>query len=295
MLYARLASAMILQRRDRVHRIMSVDEATSAIAHELRQPLAAMALNCDAGLECLEAATLDVEELRSCFSDAKKDTTRASEIIAGVRALFRSVPGRRTIVEINDLVREVLSMVENNVRVQGISISSELEENLPRLAVDQIQLQQVILNLVNNAIDALASLGPAKIKAIRVVTTRGPNSRISILVQDSGPGIISESKANIFDPFFTTKSSGMGLGLSISRGSSRIITVVFGSPKQVQKAVLSKSLCRFSNQRDNSMMLGAGNFGDRQRAYEPADARLSGSISDFAENGFSRYARHSPD
>jgi signal transduction histidine kinase len=217
MLYARLASAMILQRRDRVHRIMSVDEATSAIAHELRQPLAAMSLNCDTGLECLKTLPLDVEELRSCFSDAKKDSTRANEIVVGVRALFRSVPRRRTIVEINSLIREVLRMVENDVRVQGTSISPELEENLPQIAGDQIQLQQVILNLVKNAIDALALLGPARMKAIRVVTTRVSNSSVSILVQDTGPGINPESEANIFDPFFTTKSSGMGLGLSISR------------------------------------------------------------------------------
>jgi C4-dicarboxylate-specific signal transduction histidine kinase len=151
---------MILQRRERVHRIMSVDEATSAIAHELSQPLAAMSLNCDTGLEYLNSVPLDVEELRSCFSDAKKDSTRASEIILGVRALFRSVPRRRTIVEINSLVREVLRMVENDVRVQGVSISLELEENLPQVAGDQIQLQQVILNLIKNAIDALALHGP---------------------------------------------------------------------------------------------------------------------------------------
>jgi signal transduction histidine kinase len=217
MLYARLASAMILQRRDRVHRIMSVDEATSAIAHELTQPLAALSLNCDTGLECLKTVPLDVEELRSCFSDAKKDSARANEIVLGVRALFRSVPRRRTIVEINSLVREVLRMVENDVRVQGMSISPELEENLPQIAGDQIQLQQVILNLIKNAIDELALLGPARMKAIRVVTTRGPNSSVSMLVQDTGPGINPESEANIFDPFFTTKSSGMGLGLSISR------------------------------------------------------------------------------
>ena len=216
-LYARLASALILQRRDRVHRIMSVDEATSAIAHEIRQPLAAMMLNCDTGLECLKTAPVDIEELRACLSDAKNESTRASEIVAGVRALFRSVPGRRTTVEINGLVREVLRMVENDVRAQGISISPELEENLPQITGDQIQLQQVILNLVKNAIDALASPGPTKTNAIRLVTTRGPNSSISILVEDTGPGIASESKASIFDPFFTTKSSGMGLGLSISR------------------------------------------------------------------------------
>jgi C4-dicarboxylate-specific signal transduction histidine kinase len=216
-LYARLAGALILQRRERVHRMMSVDEATSAIAHELRQPLAAMLLNCDAGLGCLETENLDLEELRSCFSDVKRDSTRANEILSGVRALFRSVPDRRTTFEINSLVREVLRMVENDVRVQGISISPELEENLPQIAGDQIQLQQVILNLVKNAIDALALLGLSKIKAIRVVTTRGLNSSVSILVQDNGPGIIAETETNIFDPFFTTKSSGMGLGLSISR------------------------------------------------------------------------------
>jgi C4-dicarboxylate-specific signal transduction histidine kinase len=108
-------------------------------------------------------------------------------------------------------------MVENDVRVQGMLISPELEGNLPQIAGDQIQLQQVILNLIKNAIDALALLGPARMKAIRVVTTRGSNSSVSILVQDNGPGINPESEANIFDPFFTTKSSGMGLGLSISR------------------------------------------------------------------------------
>ena len=217
MLYARLASAMILQRRDRVHRIMSVDEATSAIVHELRQPLAAILLNCETGLDYLKAAPLDVEELRSCFSDAQKDGIRANETLSGIRALFRSVPGRRAIVEINSLVRDVLRMVKNDVRVHGISISPELEENLPQIAGDQIQLQQVILNLIRNAIDVLSLLDPMKMKAIRVVTARRSNSGVSILVQDTGTGITPESEAKIFDPFFTTKSSGMGLGLSISR------------------------------------------------------------------------------
>ena len=216
MLYTRLASAMILQRRERIHRIMSVDEATSAIAHEIKQPLGAMSLNCDAALECLKTSPLDLKELRSCLMDVKNDTTRANEIVSGVRALFRSISGQRTIIEINRLVREVLHMVEHDLHAHGISISSELEENLPRIAGDQIQLQQVMLNLVKNAIDELALVGPTKIRAIRVVTT-GSNSGVSLLVQDTGPGIAPKSEANIFDPFFTTKSSGMGLGLSISR------------------------------------------------------------------------------
>jgi signal transduction histidine kinase len=230
---------MIMQRRERVYRTMSVDEATSAIAHELNQPLGALSLNCDAALECLKTAPLDIEELRSCLSDAKNDSRRASEIVSGVRSLFRSAPGRRTIVEINSLVREVLHMVENDVRVQGISISSELEENLPRIAGDQIQLQQVVLNLVKNAIDALALRGREEIKGIRVVTSQGPNSSISLLVQDTGPGITLESEANIFDPFFTTKSSGMGLGLSISR---RIIEDHSGSLRLIES---NSSGCTF--------------------------------------------------
>jgi len=215
MLYARLASATILQRRERIHRIMSVEEATSAIAHEIKQPLGAMSLNCDAALECLKTSPLDLEELRSCLMDVKNDNTRANEIVSGVRALFRSIPGQRTIIEINRLVREVLHMVEHDLHAHGISISSELE-NLPRIAGDQIQLQQVILNLVKNAIDAVALVGPTKIRAIRVVTT-GSYSGVSLLVRDTGAGIAPKSEANIFDPFFTTKSSGMGLGLSISR------------------------------------------------------------------------------
>jgi signal transduction histidine kinase len=122
-------------------------------------------------------------------------------------------------------------MVENDVRVQGIAIASELQEDLPRIAGDQIQLQQVILNLVKNAIDALVLPGPEKAKSIRVVTSRGPNSGVSLLVQDTGPGITPEREANIFDPFFTTKSSGMGLGLSISR---RIIEDHSGSLRLIE-------------------------------------------------------------
>ena len=215
-LYSRLASAMILQRRERAHRVMSVDEATAAIAHEIKQPLGAMSLNCDAALECLRATPIDLEELRSCLMDVKNDNSRANEIVAGIRALFKTTAPQRTMVEINRLAREVLRMVEHDLHVHGVSISTELEEDIPLLRADPIQLQQVILNLVRNAIDAIA-IGPTNIKAIRLMTTYDGKSVVSIYVQDTGPGIITENKTQIFDPFFTTKTSGMGLGLSISR------------------------------------------------------------------------------
>jgi signal transduction histidine kinase len=216
MLYARLASAIALQRRERAHRVMSVDEATAAIAHEIKQPLGAMSLNCDAALECLKATPLDLEELRSCLVDVKNDNSRANEIVAGVRELFKATARHRTMVDINRLIREVLKMVENDLHVHGISVSTEFQEDVPKIMGDPIQLQQVILNLIRNAIDALA-IAPGTTRAVRLVTTKGTNSALSLFVQDNGPGLTSESRANIFDPFFTTKASGMGLGLSISR------------------------------------------------------------------------------
>jgi signal transduction histidine kinase len=216
MLYTRLASAMILQRRERVHRLLSVDEATAAIAHEIRQPLGAMSLNCDAALECLKATPLDLEELRSCLKDLKHDNKRANEIVAAIRALFKTTARQKTMVEINRLVREVLRMVENDLHVHGVSVSIEFQEDVPQIMADPTQLQQVILNLVKNAIDAIA-IGPTTMQAIRLITTYNGNSVVSLYVQDSGPGITTENETQLFDPFFTTKPSGMGLGLSISR------------------------------------------------------------------------------
>ena len=119
-------------------------------------------------------------------------------------------------VEINRLVREVLRMVENDLRVHGVSVSTEFQDDVPQVRADPIQLQQVILNLIKNAIEAIA-IGPTTIRAIRLITTYGGHSVVSIFVQDTGPGVTFDKETQVFDPFFTTKTSGMGLGLSISR------------------------------------------------------------------------------
>ena len=215
-LYARLAGAITLQRRERAHRVMSVDEATAAIAHEIKQPLGAMSLNCDAALEFLETPQIDREELRSCLMDVKNDGVRANEVIAGVRALFNATARHRTSVEIDRLAREVLRMVENDLHVHGVTVSTEFQEGIPQVRADPVQLQQVILNLVKNAIDAIGT-GSSNQKAIRLITTSDGKSAVSLYVQDTGPGITLPDEAQVFDPFFTTKPSGMGLGLSISR------------------------------------------------------------------------------
>jgi signal transduction histidine kinase len=193
-----------------------VDAATAAIAHEINQPLGAMSLNCDAALECLRTTPLDLEELRSCLTDVKNENSRANEIVTGVRALFKATARQRTMVDVNRLAREVLRMVEHDLRVNGVSVSTEFQEDVPQVTVDPVQLQQVILNLIKNAIDAIA-ISPTTIKAIRLITTYDGKSVVSLYVQDTGQGITLDNGHQIFDPFFTTKPSGTGLGLSISR------------------------------------------------------------------------------
>jgi signal transduction histidine kinase len=216
MLYARLASAMILQRRERAHRIMSVDEATAAIAHELRQPLGALTLNSDSALEFLNTTPLDAEGLRSCLVDLKSDSSRANETIASVRALFKETVRQKSMTDINRLVQDVLNLAENDLRIHGVLVETDLQEDVPHVMADVIQLQQVILNLVKNAIEAMESGLPSR-RAIRLVTTRRGNSVVSLQIRDLGHGMTSEAETRAFDPFFTTKVSGTGLGLSISR------------------------------------------------------------------------------
>ena len=141
---------------------------------------------------------------------------RANEIVGSIRELFKTTAHQMTPIEINRLVQQVLRMVENDLHVQGVTVSTEFQEDLPQITGDRTLLQQVILNLVKNAIEAMAA-GPTTIKALRLVTTQDGNSVVSLSVQDSGPGITPENGTHVFDPFFTTKSSGTGLGLSISR------------------------------------------------------------------------------
>ena len=215
-LYARLASAFILQRRERDNRLMSVDAATAAVAHEISQPLGAITLNIASASHLLKKTPPDVEEANACLTAMAGESEHANEIVRSIRKLFKTSAHQNTPIEINDVVQEVLRMVENDLRGQGVTVSTEFQEGLPQITGDRTLLQQVILNLVKNAIEAMAA-GPTTTKALRLVTTQDGNSVVSLSVQDSGPGITPENGTHVFDPFFTTKSSGTGLGLSISR------------------------------------------------------------------------------
>ena len=216
MLYARLASAIVLQRRERANRLMSVEAATAAIAHEIKQPLAAITVGCSAALNWLKKTPPDLEEIHAGLTAITGYSHRANEIVTSIRGLFKPTAPQRTMIEIDRLVQQVLRMVENDLHVHGVSVSTEFQEDLPQVMVDRTQLQQVVLNLIKNAIEAMAA-GPTSTKALRLVTAQDGNSVVSLIIEDTGPGINSENGDRVFDPFFTTKASGMGLGLSISQ------------------------------------------------------------------------------
>ena len=138
--------------------------------------------------------------------------------IDGIRRLFAGVtlPGQRTMHQINDIVLEALSLQQHDLQVDGISVTTEYGDDLPQIHADRMQIQLVILNLIKNAIEAMRS-SPRGKRHLRVVTCLSGNSDISVSIQDTGPGIAAPDRESVFEPFFSTKNTGMGLGLSICR------------------------------------------------------------------------------
>jgi C4-dicarboxylate-specific signal transduction histidine kinase len=158
----------------------------------------------------------DFAEARNCFALMTSSAQSAEEIIAGVRELFKKKASNRTAVRIGDLVRHDLSLVQPDLQAGGIQVETELQTDLPAVYADRTQLQQVILNLIRNAIEAMGSSAPGA-RRLRLAARAEGLSSVALSVQDSGPGIAAEDAPRVFEPFFTTKPGGMGLGLSICK------------------------------------------------------------------------------
>jgi signal transduction histidine kinase len=216
MLYARLASSILLLRRERTDRLATVEAAAAAIAHEIRQPLAGIASLGSAGLKWLNRKPPEIAKATSCFTSILSATQRSEEIITSVRGLFKKMPDHRTMVQLNDVSRLVMQLARHDLLSGGISVTADYQEDLPLIYADHTQLQQVILNLVKNAVDAMHGR-PLGEKRLRLATGADGHSVVSFYIRDSGQGVAAEDHERIFNPFFTTKSSGMGLGLSICR------------------------------------------------------------------------------
>jgi signal transduction histidine kinase len=215
-LYGRLANAVTLLRRERDNRLMSLDAATSAMAHEIRQPLATIVANGDAALISLDRTPPNVDVARSAVADVVDATHRAAKIITGVRDLFQKNESQWLPTSINELARETLALVQPDIQANGISVSTDYQD-VPPLLADRTQLQQVIFNLIKNAMEALAETAESSQRRLHLATKLSGGSDILLTIGDSGPGIAGDDHDQIFKPFFTTKFTGMGLGLAISR------------------------------------------------------------------------------
>jgi signal transduction histidine kinase len=214
-LYSRLASAIILQRRERTNRLLSVEAVTGAIAHELRTPLGAIALNASTALSQLRSTPRELEDLEDILGDIEADSHRAGAMISSIREMTIKTTDRRTLTSAEDVGRLALILLRHDLQINEVSVTTEFQGNLPDVQLDGMELQQILLNLVRNAIDAMSS-SPPEARRLRLQTSFDGHSTVLLSVQDSGIGISAEDRERIFDPFFTTKSGGMGLGLAIS-------------------------------------------------------------------------------
>ncbi|HWY31255.1 MAG TPA: ATP-binding protein [Candidatus Acidoferrum sp.] len=189
-------------------------ELAASIAHEVNQPLAAVVTNGNACLRWLDRDPPDFSEAKEAVRRIVRDGIRGADVIARIRALIRKEPQATTSLDINDVIREIVALAQTHFR--GVKLQLELADKLAHVQVDRIQLQQVILNLITNAVDAMKSVADRP-KILRVQTRMKSPRVISVSVEDSGVGINPETTESIFEPFYTTKPSGLGMGLSISR------------------------------------------------------------------------------
>jgi C4-dicarboxylate-specific signal transduction histidine kinase len=200
----------------RVARVTTMGELTASIAHEVNQPLAAVVTNANASLRWLSADPPNFGEAREALQRIVRDGNRASDVIARIRALLRKGEQVAHRLDINDTIGETVALTRAEAGRRGASLQIKLAANLPPVMGDRVQLQQVLLNLIINALDAMSSLTERP----RVVSIRSsspePNS-IAVAVDDSGVGLEPEQAARLFDAFYTTKPEGLGMGLSISR------------------------------------------------------------------------------
>ncbi len=213
---AEAASRVALSDLARVSRVTTIGEMTASIAHEINQPLGAIVTNGEAGLRWLGNATPDLAEVRAALTRIVGSGHRASQVIARIRAMLKKDDGTRVLLDFNDLVEEVLVFVHGELEDNRIVLKTQLNETLPKVFADRVQLQQVVLNLVLNGIDAMAALGDRE-RLLKLRLERAGDSIVILTVQDAGTGIASDIKDRVFDAFFTTKANGMGMGLSICR------------------------------------------------------------------------------
>ena len=197
-------------------RLTTMGELAASIAHEIRQPLAAVVNNANAGLRWLDNQPPNLEQVRAALKRIVRDSERGGDVIGSIQGMLKKGEEERARLDINDLIREVMRLVQGELKNRGVSSRAELANDLPRVLADRIQLRQVILNLIMNAIEAMVSVSD-RARVLRVRSENHGDDGVLVAVEDSGSGIAPKDMDRIFETFFTTKSEGMGMGLSICR------------------------------------------------------------------------------
>ncbi len=200
----------------RVVRITTIGELAASIAHEVNQPLAAVVANADACVAWLALENPNLAEARAAAERTTRGATRASEVIGRIRSLINKAVPERAPVQVNEVVKEVVALAERQASSNTVSVQVELASDLPAVVGDRIQLQQVVLNLMMNGIEAMTAVSDRPRQLLIRSEVEGAN-QIRISIRDSGVGVTEEAMPRLFEPFFTTRSQGIGMGLPISR------------------------------------------------------------------------------
>jgi signal transduction histidine kinase len=213
---AEAASRQHLSELAHMNRSSTAGELSASIAHEMLQPLAAIMTNGNAGLRWLAKAKPNLDKVRGSIEGVIAAAEHAGNVIRTIRSMFRKSDDEKVALNPNQLIQEVLELLRVNLRQRGILVKTRLSADLPEIMGNRVQLQQVILNLLVNAVDAMDSVTDGN-SVLKITADRQEPSGVLITVEDSGPGIAPENIKRIFEPFYTTKPQGMGMGLTICR------------------------------------------------------------------------------
>jgi PAS domain S-box-containing protein len=199
-----------------ISRVTTVGELTASIAHEVNQPITGVVTNAEAALRWLGAEPPNLDKVREVLGQIVKDGMRAGDVVHRIRALIKKAPPRMAQVDVNEAVLDVTTLTRSELLRHGVSLQTQLATGLPLIEGDRIQLQQVILNLTLNAVEAMIGVDEGA-RAMRISTARETSNGVLVSVRDSGPGLDPQSVDRLFEAFYTTKPEGLGMGLAICR------------------------------------------------------------------------------